>query len=162
MRAIDFEQSNKNLGAPEGQEENVFALPVFTNGAVCISCWEMNEEERREVSETGKIWLGVWSGVTQPPVLPWVKSPFVVAQRHEATQQLVDSMIDGSFRYEYVMATNKVNTIFVTIEEWEYILAGTMGLDLEDREKASENFTEIYLHTKKKGIICVKKANNAF
>jgi hypothetical protein len=76
MKAINFPESNKNLLKPEGwTDEECSSLHVFTDGQVCVSCWELSEEEKKELLETGKIWLMVWSGQTQPPVCLTTKKP---------------------------------------------------------------------------------------
>lgn len=64
-----FEGANKVLGAPSGQEDRCTSLPVFSNGNCCVSCWQLSSEEIAEVARTGKIYLSVWFGQTQPPVL---------------------------------------------------------------------------------------------
>lgn len=68
MHPAEFPQVNKRLGAPKGCEGEVGALPVCTDGNVCVSCWELTPEELEIVKRTGKIFLFVFSGETQPPV----------------------------------------------------------------------------------------------
>lgn len=70
--AIDFPQSNKTLIAPAEREETVQPLHIYSNGHQCVSCWELNEEERAEVARTGRIFVNLLSGPTQPPVYVWV------------------------------------------------------------------------------------------
>lgn len=68
-RAVKFQGVNRLLGPPEGvSEEQCATLPVFSNGAVCVSSWELSPEEMLQVVRTGRVWLGVWSGRTQPAV----------------------------------------------------------------------------------------------
>ncbi len=76
MKPIDFPESNKNLLKPEGMtDEECGSLPVLTDGQVCVSCWELSEEEKKQLLETGKIWLMVYSGQTQPPVCLTTEKP---------------------------------------------------------------------------------------
>jgi hypothetical protein len=57
--------ANTELGAPKGNEHNVRPLHVFRNGRVCVSKWALSPEE----IEAGVVYLSVFSGPTQPPVL---------------------------------------------------------------------------------------------
>lgn len=65
--AVDFPGTNMMLGAPQGSE-NVEPMRTFTNGHCSVSCWELNPEELAEVNRTGRIFISVLSGRTQPPV----------------------------------------------------------------------------------------------
>jgi len=67
-RPVAFAGANKVLGPPTGEDERVSSMAVFTNGNVCVSCWELSEDELREVVRTRRVWLSVWSGATQHPV----------------------------------------------------------------------------------------------
>ncbi|WP_454287102.1 hypothetical protein [Rhizobium arsenicireducens] len=66
--AIRFAGANMVLGAPEGQEETCSDLYTYTNGACSVSCWQLSADELAEVNRTGRIFLSVFSGRTQPPV----------------------------------------------------------------------------------------------
>lgn len=69
MKPINFEYSNKNLLKPEGMtDDECGSLPVYTDGKICISCWEPTWKERLSILLSGRIWLWVYSGQTQPPV----------------------------------------------------------------------------------------------
>ncbi len=78
MIPIDFEQSNKILGRPPTMTvEECSSLHIYNHGGVCISCWELSEEELQEVIKTKKIYISVWSGTRQPPIALMAKSPFI-------------------------------------------------------------------------------------
>jgi hypothetical protein len=64
---IEFEGANTVLGAPVGAE-NVEAMHVFRNGICCVSCWVLSPEEMAEVAYTGRIFITVLAGKTQPPI----------------------------------------------------------------------------------------------
>lgn len=64
---VQFEGANVLLRAPEGAE-NVSDMHTFTNGMCSVSCWELSPEELAEVNRTGRVYLSVFSGRTQPPV----------------------------------------------------------------------------------------------
>ena len=69
MEPKSFEQANRNLLKPEGMtDEECSSLPVFTDGKVCISLWQLTWGERLKALFFGKVWLFVHSGSTQPPV----------------------------------------------------------------------------------------------
>jgi len=77
MKPVEFEEANGVLHKPESMtDEECLSLPVFRDGRYCISLWELSEEEKAELLKTGKVWLWVLSGETQPPVLLSVSSPF--------------------------------------------------------------------------------------
>lgn len=66
-QAVDFSGSNRLLRAPQGAE-NVSDLHTFTNGHCSVSCWELAPEELAEISRTGRIYVSIFSGQSQPPV----------------------------------------------------------------------------------------------
>jgi len=69
MRPIKFKEQNQQLGPPPGvSEKECSPLPVFTDGRQCISCWELSKDDIEKINKTGRIWLSVQSGLTQPPV----------------------------------------------------------------------------------------------
>ena len=78
MNEAKIKEANKDLLKPEGMtDEECGSLPVFSDGQQCISCWKMSWKQRFSALFRGKVWLGVMSGHTQPPV--WVqcyKTPF--------------------------------------------------------------------------------------
>lgn len=65
---VEFAGANMVLRAPPGREETVSDLHTFTNGNCSVSCWELSPEELAEVQRTGRIYLSVFWGRTQPPV----------------------------------------------------------------------------------------------
>lgn len=65
--AVKFPGANSILTAPPGAE-NVSDLHTFKNGVSCVSCWQLSDDELAEVQRTGRVFLSVMSGRTQPPV----------------------------------------------------------------------------------------------
>lgn len=63
----DFEGANDVLGAPKGQEDEVYDLPIFRHEHGFVSCWRLSAEEIEYVKEHGVIWLHVM-GRSMPPV----------------------------------------------------------------------------------------------
>ncbi len=81
MRAVDFPERNKVLQKPKGAtDEECFDLEIFTDGSQCVSCWELNKEELELIQKTGRIYLGILSGQTQPPVWLSIENPFITSQ----------------------------------------------------------------------------------
>lgn len=69
MKPIDFPQSTKVLQKPSTMSDNeCSSLHVWNDGKQCISCWKPTFKERMNILFGGKVWLGVLSGKTQPPV----------------------------------------------------------------------------------------------
>jgi hypothetical protein len=72
-----FPEANRTLTKPEGwTDEQCGELPTFSDGESCISCWSLSWRERLVLLFTGRIWLWVWSGRTQPPVALSADPPF--------------------------------------------------------------------------------------
>lgn len=69
MRGSQFPESTTELGAPEGQEEEVYTLPVWVtpDSGVYISKWKMSWWERIQCLFQGHVWLHV-VGKSHPPV----------------------------------------------------------------------------------------------
>jgi len=69
MKPIRFTQVNSVLAAPPDMTaEECGSLPVCTDDLVCWSCWKANWRERLSMLVFGKLWVGVHSGKTQPPI----------------------------------------------------------------------------------------------
>jgi hypothetical protein len=66
MKPVQFKQAFVNLKMPDGIPGG--DLPVWTNGKHVLSCWGLSLRERLMLLFTGRIWLWVLSGHTQPPV----------------------------------------------------------------------------------------------
>lgn len=69
MKPIDFPQSTKVLQKPSTMsDKECSSLHVWSDGKQCVSCWKPTFKERMNILFGGKVWLGVYSGKTQPPV----------------------------------------------------------------------------------------------
>ena len=80
MKPIDFKQSTKVLQRPSTMAESECqSLPVWSDGKQCVSCWKPTIRERFMIAFGGKVWLGVMSGKTQPPVFVSGEKVFVTA-----------------------------------------------------------------------------------
>jgi hypothetical protein len=65
MEPIEFKEQTKTL---MGGSPDIAALPVWTDGMDCLSCWKPTFKERLSFLMFGRLWLWVRSGSTQPPV----------------------------------------------------------------------------------------------
>lgn len=63
----NFDGVNVVLRAAAG-DENVQDMGAFRNHAACVSCWELDTQEIEEVQRTGRVFLSVLMGGSQPPV----------------------------------------------------------------------------------------------
>lgn len=80
MKPIDFPQSTKVLQRPSTMAESECqSLPVWNDGKQCVSCWKPTLGERMRIAFGGKVWLGVMSGKTQPPVFVSGEKVFTTA-----------------------------------------------------------------------------------
>ncbi|UHG91783.1 hypothetical protein [Spirosoma oryzicola] len=61
MLPIDFKGRNRILHGPRDEQGNpttdILNLPSFTNGRYCISCWELNDEEKRDLQASKALWI---------------------------------------------------------------------------------------------------------
>lgn len=75
---IPFKEANCILSRPANTTaEEVKSLECFRDGTVCVSRWQFTDEELAElVRNNGKVYVSVM-GVTQPPILLIVETPFV-------------------------------------------------------------------------------------
>lgn len=77
MKPIDFKQSTKVLQrSSDMTDDGCAALPVWSDGMQCVSCWKPSLSERISLVFGGQVWLGVASGSTQPPVFLSGKNVF--------------------------------------------------------------------------------------
>lgn len=87
MKPIDFPQSTMVLQKPGTMlDSECKPLPVWSDGKECVSCWRPTLKERVRILITGKVWLSVFSGRTQPPVYVtgdqfFVRPPFFARVR---------------------------------------------------------------------------------
>lgn len=79
MKPVEFAEQTKVLRRPPSMTDaECGPLPVWNgDGRQCISCWRGGLKERLVFLFTGRMYCGIVSGETQPPV--WVSpiSPFV-------------------------------------------------------------------------------------
>lgn len=64
--AVEFPGTNIRLTAPRGRDD-VNTVHAFTNGTMCVTCWQFSQEEADEISRTGRVYLSIMSGKTMPP-----------------------------------------------------------------------------------------------
>jgi len=78
VKPISFKEQTKILKKPEGvKDDECSELPVWNEDKQrCISLWKANMFERIKFLFTGKIWLWVWYGQSQPPVCVEIENPF--------------------------------------------------------------------------------------
>ena len=77
MKATDFPEATAKLLPPEGEEENVYPLPIWRHpeGGMVISKWEMTWRERIACFWNGHVWFHSWRN-THPPVTIETTFPF--------------------------------------------------------------------------------------
>ena len=83
MKPVKFPQATTELKKPVSMsEEECAPLWVFQDGQQCISCWRLSFWERVKFLLHGRIWLGILSGQTQPPV--WLSAEKTVFNHHNS------------------------------------------------------------------------------
>ena len=70
MKPVSFKEQTKVLQRPASMtDEECGSLPVFSDGEqFCVSRWKLSLLDKIRIIFFGKIWLGIISGETQPPV----------------------------------------------------------------------------------------------
>ena len=69
MKPIHFKEAQIELKKPSGMtDEECGSLWIYRQDNQCISCWRIPVWHRIKLLFHGRIWLGVLSGNTQPPV----------------------------------------------------------------------------------------------
>jgi len=66
---VKFDEANHVLGRPASMTaDQCGSLHVWTDGKRCVSLWQLTLRERLSALFSGRVWLHVWYGRTQPPV----------------------------------------------------------------------------------------------
>jgi hypothetical protein len=90
MKPIQFKGHTIILQKPPNMtKEECGELAILQINDECISCWRMSFWERIKNLFTGKVWIGILSGTTQPPIYLTTKQPF----KHEQAQKILDFQI---------------------------------------------------------------------
>lgn len=117
MNPISFKEQTKILNKPEGMtDKECSPLPVWNDSQRCISCWKGNLKERLLFLFTGKIWLHVWYGQTQPPVRVDIESPF---KEIKGKLLQTNSVVKKSFKEKF---TNIILELGKKVDKWESII----------------------------------------
>lgn len=79
MKPKKFKEATIELKKPNGlTDEECGSLHIYQDNGTCISLWTTSFWNRLKFLFHGKIWLGVYSGKTQPPVwLDCTKTVFI-------------------------------------------------------------------------------------
>lgn len=129
MKPIYFKQSTKVLQrSSEITDDGCASLHVWSDGMQCMSCWKPSLSERISLVFGGKVWLGVASGSTQPPVFLSGRNVFKGASAFPRMRSFAVSMVDrtrGVVRmlahvdrhpyYEYRFSGKMVSSLVSTI-----------------------------------------------
>lgn len=95
MKPIDFPQSSKVLQRPENMlDTDCKPLPIWSDGTECVSCWKPTWKERLRILIHGKVWLGVLSGRTQPPVFITGDDVFPQPPFHARVRFFIEDVCD--------------------------------------------------------------------
>lgn len=94
MKPVKFPEANAIFGEGQPQYEPLPVL-LFPDGQV-ISCWQLSEEEKARVAETGEIWLSQLT-FNRPlqPVFMTVEKADLVIKAPEAGAQPQEGANDG-------------------------------------------------------------------
>ena len=123
MKPTTFPQAFKTLTPPNGIKK-CGDLPVFTDGNNVVSCWKPSLWERIRIVFGGKVFLGVLSGNTQPPVWMTTENPFEASK--PATKaallwyDIKDAITDTAslIRYNFTQADKRKHFIVGMVIAW--------------------------------------------
>ena len=148
MKPIDFPQSTKVLQRPSTMtEQECQSLHVWNDGKQCVSCWKLSFKERMKVLFNGKVWLGVLSGKTQPPVFlsgecVFEKAPIkerlraFFAEAKESVIEAFESVIEGTKqpdkRKHFIVGALIAFIVGVLIAPWVGFIAGCLAAILKE------------------------------
>ncbi len=77
-KPTEFPEQNMVFTKPENMtDDECVSLPAYKDENQVISCWQLNEQELKAVTETGRVYLSVLAGGNQPPVAVMGESPFI-------------------------------------------------------------------------------------
>lgn len=69
MKPLKFKEAQTELKKPSNMtDEECSSLWVFRDGTQCVSLWTTSFWQRVKFLFHGKIWVGIVSGETQPPI----------------------------------------------------------------------------------------------
>ncbi len=86
MKAIEFEGQNHVFDKPENMtDEECGSLAVNFNREQSVSCWELDEEDIKNILKHKRIWLGVL-GSGHPPVFLTTEEPEQVKNTREVAE----------------------------------------------------------------------------
>lgn len=81
MKPILFDEQNIILSRPINMtDDECQPLPIYTDNRTCVSRWKGSWKDRILFLITGKVWVHVISGSTQPPVYIGMGYPFENAE----------------------------------------------------------------------------------
>ena len=86
MEPIDFAERTVMLQRPAGMtEEECGTLPIYRDlkAGCCISCWRPSIRERLSFLFFGRLWIRVYSGVTQPPIAMSAERSIFVREKED-------------------------------------------------------------------------------
>nr|BDD47015.1 hypothetical protein 10 [Balneolaceae bacterium] len=82
MKAVEFDEVNVRIAEHQDEYETLPAH-VGRNGVV-ITCFELDEEEKKQVQETGKIYLSLMTfGQPLQPIGGSVLNPFLTQKKQD-------------------------------------------------------------------------------
>ena len=148
MKPIDFPQSTKVLQRPSTMtEQECQSLHVWSDGKQCVSCWKLSFKERLNVLFNGKVWLGVLSGKSQPPVFlsgecVFGKAPLkermraFIAEAKESIIEAIESVREAAKqpdkRKHFVVGALIAFVVGLLIAPWVGFIAGILAAILKE------------------------------
>lgn len=59
MKPIEFPESNVTYADEQPEYLPLPALKASTPDGTVVTCWELTEEDKKRIAETGQVWLSV-------------------------------------------------------------------------------------------------------
>lgn len=128
-------------------EKECQSLHVWSDGKQCVSCWKLSFKERLNVLFNGKVWLGVLSGKSQPPVFlsgecVFEKAPLkeqiraFFAEAKESIIETLESVREAAKqpdkRKHFVVGALIAFVVGILIAPWVGFIAGCLAAILKE------------------------------
>jgi len=106
MKAVEFKGQTKVFTKPSGMTDaECGSLAVNFNGEQSVSCWELDENDIKNILKHKRVWLGVLGG-GHPPVFLTTDEPVQVSIEKAKVEKLFKSK-DSIYSYMQGMLEDK-------------------------------------------------------
>lgn len=162
MKPIDFPQANVKMIAPVGQEDRVYSMFAHrTDDGRTISCWTLDDKELAMISESKQVWLSIMGNM--PPLSLIAETPYTDTSLHQESkrQEDVENIMETLRQNKStIMLGNSVQTVTLTMDEFEYVIGALpymLGASRAKIQEVSSNIDTIIIGLSEGRMIIVRR-----